>query len=155
MSTSRIWLKNETRTCGTIGENHGSAKTVKGEIWKSTQRRNGILTEGRSDFSYMERQDSSLRGDNCSWLLHNIYRKGRQEDRTLHNQAHLNIKVWLNTWKGLINLISVWQTSISSRKLGNGIRKWVSIWVIVIYTIQLYFIIALMHRVKWLTSNFC
>lgn len=55
VSTSRIWLKNKTIACGTI--NHGSTKPIKGEIQKSTQRRNGILIEGRSDFSYMEKHD--------------------------------------------------------------------------------------------------
>lgn len=58
MSTSRIWLKNRTIACGTIGENHGSTKPIKGEIQKSTQRRNGILTEGRRDFAYLERHDT-------------------------------------------------------------------------------------------------
>lgn len=32
VSTSRMWLKNKTRACGTTGENHGSTKPVKGEI---------------------------------------------------------------------------------------------------------------------------
>ena len=75
VSTSEILLKNKTRICWTIGENHG----LRNQFKEKSEGRNDILKEGGSR-SYMERQEASMHSVSSSWHHHSII--GQEDRRT-------------------------------------------------------------------------
>lgn len=117
------------------------------------KKRNDIFTEGRSNCSYMERQRLVC----MVTTIHDAsIASARTEDRrTGHHIAKPTCILRSNKYMKEIDWSDQYLTAtISSGKLKNGIKKWVSIWVIVVYSMDFKIYCSLNAQNK-MTVLFC